>query len=133
MPSSPARTCCTASGCGARTGGSTRAPELTTAHDLFSAMGMAGFAERAGRELAATGETVRKRSVETRDDLTAQEAQIARLARDGLSNPEIGAAAVHQRPHRRVAPAQGLPKLGISSRRQLRAALSDHGLLAADA
>ncbi len=64
---------------------------LRTAHDQFIAMGMAAFGERAARELAATGETVRKRSVETRDQLTAQEAQIARLARDGLSNPEIGA------------------------------------------
>ena len=52
-------------------------------------MGLEAFAERARRELRATGETVRKRTVETRDELTAQEAQIARLARDGLSNPEI--------------------------------------------
>ena len=50
-----------------------------------------GFAERARRELRATGETARKRTVETTDQLTAQEAQVARLARDGLSNPEIGA------------------------------------------
>ena len=53
-------------------------------------MGAEAFADRAGRELLATGETVRKRTNETRDELTAQEAQIARLARDGLSNPEIG-------------------------------------------
>ena len=52
---------------------------------------MEAFAERAGRELLATGETARKRTVETASELTAQEAQIARLARDGLSNPEIGA------------------------------------------
>ena len=52
---------------------------------------MEAFAERARRELLATGEKVRKRTVETRDELTAQERQIARLARDGLSNPEIGA------------------------------------------
>jgi hypothetical protein len=54
-------------------------------------MGMEAFAHRAERELLRTGERVRKRVVETRGDLTAQEAQIARLARDGLSNPEIGA------------------------------------------
>jgi DNA-binding NarL/FixJ family response regulator len=54
-------------------------------------MGAEAFAARAGRELLATGETARRRSDETRDDLTAQEAQIAQLARDGLSNPEIGA------------------------------------------
>ena len=53
-------------------------------------MGAEAFADRARRELLATGEHVRKRSVETRDELTAQERQIARLARDGLSNPEIG-------------------------------------------
>ena len=49
------------------------------------------FAERARPELLATGETLRKRTVETRDGLTAQEVQIARLARDGCTNPEIGA------------------------------------------
>ncbi|MGZ4331398.1 MAG: helix-turn-helix transcriptional regulator [Solirubrobacteraceae bacterium] len=65
--------------------------QLRTAHDQFTSIGMDAFAERARNELQATGENVRKRTVETRDDLTAQERQIARLARDGLSNPEIGA------------------------------------------
>ena len=65
--------------------------QLHAAHEMFAAIGMEAFAERARGELLATGEKVRKRSVETRDDLTAQEWQIARLARDGLSNPEIGA------------------------------------------
>jgi DNA-binding CsgD family transcriptional regulator len=64
--------------------------QLRTAHAMLATMGVQAFAERARRELAATGETVRKRTVETRDELTAQEAQIALLARDGLSNPEIG-------------------------------------------
>ena len=64
--------------------------QLRTAHEMFAAMGAEAFAERARRELLATGETVRRRTVETRDELTAQERQIARLARDGLSNPEIG-------------------------------------------
>jgi DNA-binding CsgD family transcriptional regulator len=58
---------------------------------MLEAMGAAAFAERARRELLATGETVRKRVSETTTALTAQEAQVARLARDGLSNPEIGA------------------------------------------
>jgi DNA-binding NarL/FixJ family response regulator len=53
-------------------------------------LGAEAFADRSRRELLAAGETVRKRSVEIRGELTAQEAQIARLARDGLSNPEIG-------------------------------------------
>jgi DNA-binding NarL/FixJ family response regulator len=65
--------------------------QLRAAHDQFRSIGMEAFAERARGELRVTGETVRKRTVETRDDLTAQERQIARLARDGLSNPEIGA------------------------------------------
>ena len=58
---------------------------------MFAGIGMEAFAERARRELNATGEKVRKRSPETSDDLTPQEEQIARLARDGYSNPEIGA------------------------------------------
>jgi DNA-binding CsgD family transcriptional regulator len=64
--------------------------QLRTAHEMLATMGVEAFAERARRELLATGERVRKRTVETRDALTAQETQIARLARDGLSNPEIG-------------------------------------------
>ena len=63
--------------------------QLRTAHEMLTAMGIDAFADRARRELMATGETVRKRTIEARDELTAQEALIARLARDGLSNPEI--------------------------------------------
>jgi DNA-binding CsgD family transcriptional regulator len=65
--------------------------QLRTAHEMLTAMGVEAFAQRAERELLATGETARERTVETGGKLTAQEAQIARLARDGLSNPEIGA------------------------------------------
>jgi hypothetical protein len=64
--------------------------QLSTAHGMLDAMGIGAFAERARRELAATGETARKRIPETSGELTAREAQVARLARDGLSNPEIG-------------------------------------------
>ena len=64
--------------------------QLRTAHEMLTTMGIDAFAERARRELLATGETVRKRTIETRDELTAQESLIAGLARDGLSNPEIG-------------------------------------------
>jgi ATP/maltotriose-dependent transcriptional regulator MalT len=64
--------------------------QLRTAHEMLDTMGVEAFAERARRELLATGETVRKRTVEARDELTAQEAHIALLARDGLSNQEIG-------------------------------------------
>jgi DNA-binding CsgD family transcriptional regulator len=101
--------------------------QLRRAHDLFLAIGMEAFAERAGRELLATGEKVRKRSSETREELTAQEEQIARLARDGLSNPEIGgqlflSARTVEWHLRKV-----FTKLHISSRRQLRTALSEGG------
>jgi DNA-binding CsgD family transcriptional regulator len=65
--------------------------QLRTAHDMLSSIGAEAFAERAARELRATGENVRKRRAETRRQLTAQETQIARLAADGHSNPEIGA------------------------------------------
>jgi DNA-binding CsgD family transcriptional regulator len=101
--------------------------ELEVAHEMFSAMGMEHFAERTRRELLAAGAIAHKRNAETHDDLTAQETQIARLARDGLSNPEIG-AQLYLSPrtvewHLRKV----FGKLGISSRRQLRAVLSEDG------
>jgi DNA-binding CsgD family transcriptional regulator len=65
--------------------------QLRAAREMFTSMGAEAFAARAGRELLATGETARKRTAESRDELTAHEMQIAQLARDGLSNPEIGA------------------------------------------
>jgi ATP/maltotriose-dependent transcriptional regulator MalT len=104
--------------------------ELNVAFELFSAMGMKSFAERTRRELLATGATVHKRTVEARDDLTAQEAQVARLARDGLSNPEIGAQLFISARTVEWHLAKVFGKLGISSRRQLRTALSEHGLVA---
>jgi DNA-binding CsgD family transcriptional regulator/tetratricopeptide (TPR) repeat protein len=64
--------------------------QLRTAHEMFAGMGTEGFAARAERELLAIGERARERTVETREELTAQEAQVARLARDGLSNSVIG-------------------------------------------
>jgi hypothetical protein len=86
--------------------------QLRTAHEMFASMGVAAFADRARRELLATGGHVRKRTVETRDELTAQEAQIARLAREGLTNPEIGTRLFisprHQPAHGAVPPAQGV-------------------------
>jgi hypothetical protein len=65
--------------------------QLRTAHEMLAAMDAEAFAERARRELLATGETVRRPTLETVNELTAQEASIARLARDGRTNPEIGA------------------------------------------
>jgi DNA-binding CsgD family transcriptional regulator len=97
--------------------------ELSIAYELFSAMGVEGFAERTRRELLATVAPVRRRNVETRDDLTAQETQIARLARDGLSNPEIGAQLFISARTVEWHLRKVFTKLDISSRRQLRAAL----------
>ena len=88
-------------------------------------MGTEAFAARAERELLATGEHVRKRSVETRDELTAQEAQIARLARDGLSNAEIGARLIISQHTVAYHLRKVFSKLGITSRNQLEWALPD--------
>ena len=93
--------------------------QLRTAHELFASMGVEAFAERARRELLATGETVRKRTLETRDELTAQERQIARLARDGLSNPEIGARLFISPRTVQYHLRKVFAKLEISSRNQL--------------
>jgi DNA-binding CsgD family transcriptional regulator len=94
--------------------------QLRIAHDMLTNMGMEGFADRARRELLATGEVVRKRTVDTLTDLTAQEAQIAKLARDGHTNQEIGS-------HLFISPrtvewhlGNVFTKLGITSRKDLR-------------
>jgi DNA-binding CsgD family transcriptional regulator/tetratricopeptide (TPR) repeat protein len=97
--------------------------ELRTAYDMFGAIGMEAFAERARRELAATGETVRKRDLSSPDQLTSQEAQIARLAQSGLSNAEIGARLFLSTRTIEWHLRNVYTKLGISSRRELRASL----------
>jgi DNA-binding CsgD family transcriptional regulator len=98
---------------------------LRTAYQLLDAMGMAGFAGRARQELAATGETARKRTIDTAEELTAQEAHIARLARDGRSNPEISTELFISPRTVEWHLRKIFIKLGISSRRELRAALPD--------
>ena len=97
--------------------------QLRIAHDMLANIGMESFAERARRELLATGERVRRRTFETRDDLTPQEEQIARLARDGLSNTEIGARLFLSARTVEWHLRKVFSKLGISSRRALREAL----------
>jgi DNA-binding CsgD family transcriptional regulator/tetratricopeptide (TPR) repeat protein len=97
--------------------------ELRKAHGMLTAIGMDGFAERAREELLATGEHVRKRSVETRDELTAQERRIAQLAREGLSNPEIGARLFLSPRTVEWHLRKVFAKLGIRSRRELADAL----------
>jgi DNA-binding CsgD family transcriptional regulator len=99
--------------------------QLRTAYEMLSEMGVEAFAERARRELAATGETARKRSDETRDELTAQEAQIARLARDGLSNPEIGAELFISPRTVKYHLRKVFTKLDINSRHELLTALPE--------
>jgi DNA-binding CsgD family transcriptional regulator len=97
--------------------------QLRTAYGMLDAMGIGAFAERARRELAATGETARKRTVDASGQLTAQETQIARLARDGLSNPEIGARLFISARTVQYHLGKVFTKLAISSRSQL-----DHAL-----
>ncbi len=127
--SSPALTSSTASGCAARSARrrSRAAPGRPTGlrrhrHEAF--------AERARLELLATGETVRRRARDTRDELTPQEQQIARLARDGLTNPEIGAQLFLSPRTVEWHLRKVFTKLGISSRRELRSVLPDAGPLA---
>ena len=98
---------------------------LRAAHDQFTAMGMEAFVERARSELLLTGETVRKRTGEARDDLTAQERQIAELARDGLSNPKIGARLFLSPRTVEWHLRHVFTKLGIHSRHELASVLPD--------
>ncbi len=101
--------------------------QLRAAYDILGPIGMEAFAERARRELAATGETVRRRTLTTLTTLTAQEAHIARLAVDGQTNPEIAAQlfisarTVEWHLHKIFA------KLGVGSRRELDQALANLG------
>jgi DNA-binding CsgD family transcriptional regulator len=97
--------------------------QLRAAHDTFSWIGAEAFAERARRELLATGETVRKRTAATRSALTAQEAQIARLAADGCTNPEIGAQLFISPRTVEYHLHKVFSKLDIRSRKELRGAL----------
>jgi DNA-binding CsgD family transcriptional regulator len=97
--------------------------QLRTAYEMLDAMGIGAFAERARRELQATGETARKRTIEHAVELTTQEAQVARLARDGLSNPEIGARLFISTRTVQYHLGKVFTKLGISSRSHLHRAL----------
>lgn len=101
--------------------------QLRAAHDLFTEIGADAFAERARRELLATGEKVRKRDVDTHNVLTPQEEHIARLARDGRTNPEIGAALFISARTVEWHLRKVFTKLGITSRKGLHEALTAHG------
>ena len=100
--------------------------QLRKAHEVFDAVGMAAFAERATRELRATGETARKRRSATDvTQVTAQEAQIARMARDGLSNSEIGVRLLISPRTLQYHLRKVFTKFGIESRSQLDRVLPD--------
>jgi ATP/maltotriose-dependent transcriptional regulator MalT len=98
--------------------------QLRRADDMFGRMGARAFADRARRELLATGATVRRRTEDALEELTAQEAQVARLARDGLTNPAIGARLYLSRRTVEWHLRKVFTKLDISSRRELQKALS---------
>jgi len=99
--------------------------QLRAAHESFSRMGAEAFAERARRELLATGETARRITPDTRDALTPQEIQVARLARDGHTNPEIGAQLFISPRTVEYHLRKVFRKLDVSTRKELRAALAD--------
>jgi len=97
--------------------------QLRTAYEMLTAMGIDGFAERARRELQATGETVRRRTAGTASQLTGQEARVARLASEGQTNPEIGAQLFLSPRTVEYHLHKAFRKLGVSSRRELRRAM----------
>jgi DNA-binding CsgD family transcriptional regulator len=96
---------------------------LGAAYEQFGSIGMEAFAERARGELLATGEKVRKRTIDTRDELTPQEREVAQLAGSGLSNPEIGTRLFLSRRTVEYHLSKVFPKLGINSRKELAQAL----------
>ncbi|MBB5773978.1 ATP-binding protein [Nonomuraea jabiensis] len=100
---------------------------LKIAHEMFTDLGMRAFAERTRRELLATGERVRQSAVESESALTAQETLIVRLASEGLTNPEIGAQLFLSARTVEWHLRKVYGKLGITSRRQLAAALNQNG------
>jgi ATP/maltotriose-dependent transcriptional regulator MalT len=104
---------------------------LRAAHEQLSAIGMEAFAERARNELAATGETVRKRTFDTFDELTPQELQIARLAAEGNSNPQIGSQLFISARTVEWHLRKVFTKLNVTSRNELREALPRVGLASA--
>ncbi len=99
--------------------------QLRTAYDAFARIGSEAFAERARRELEASGETAHRLDADARDALTAQESQVARLARDGLTNPEIGAQLFISPRTVEYHLHKVFRKLDVSTRRELRAALAE--------
>jgi DNA-binding NarL/FixJ family response regulator len=99
--------------------------QLRPAHEILSRLGMNGFADRAARELRATGETVQERRAETAGHLTDQELNVARLARDGLTNREIGARLFISDRTAEYHLRKVFTKLGLASRSELKSVLAE--------
>jgi DNA-binding CsgD family transcriptional regulator len=97
--------------------------QLREAHEVLTRCGLPGFAARAARELAATGETLRTRTPESIDQMTDQELNVARLAREGLTNRDIGARLFISSRTAEYHLRKVFVKLGISSRSELKNAL----------
>jgi DNA-binding NarL/FixJ family response regulator len=97
--------------------------QLRRAQEMFTEAGAGAFAERAGRELLATSETARKRTLDTLDELTPHELRIARMARDGASNPQIASELFLSRKTVEYHLSKVFLKLGIRRRAQLHAVL----------
>ena len=111
--------------CAACSDASTCATQLRSAYDILAAQEMSGFAERAARELGATGETLRVRTEHAYTQLTDQEQNVARLAREGLTNREIGARLFISDRTAEYHLRKVFIKLDISSRTELKSAVSD--------
>jgi DNA-binding CsgD family transcriptional regulator len=101
--------------------------QLRSAHEMYTTMGLDAFADRARRELLATGETIRKRTVDSRAELTPQEEHIARLAASGRTNPEIGAQLFISSRTVEWHLRKVFTKLDVTSRRELRNAFPNAG------
>ena len=116
----------TAGGCVGKDESQTQGDPLRAARDIFDTLGCAAWGDQARRELRASGESSRRRDLSLRDELTAQELQIAQLAAEGLSNREIGQKLFVSPRTVSTHLYRIYPKLGISARSQLAVALSEN-------
>ena len=126
LPSSPVLTFSTASGCAASGDGGRHGSSCAPRHEMFDAMGLHAFAERAGAELRATGERARRREAGFPEELTPQEAQIAALVSRGEANRDIAAQLFISPSTVEYHLRKVFRKLGVTSRTQLTRRVVDH-------